>query len=903
MLSTIRQAIAINGKLPCTVLVLDEVQQFIGQDAEIALDVQEVAEALSKEMDGRVMVIGTGQAALNDTANLQRLMGRFGVKIHLKDNDVDRVVRTVVLQKRDDKKPDIKQLIAKNEGEITRQLKATKLSTRSEDDLAYIPDFPILPVRRRFWERVLHSVDSTGTSAQMRTQLRVVHEACRAYADAELGAVVPGDFLYDQIANILVTSGEMQKRFQEIIEQQKTKPDGVLRRRVCALVFLINKLPREHGTDLGIRAEPEHMADLLSEDLVAGSTALRQQLPDLLDALEADGVLMKVDSEYRLQTTEGAAWEAEFRKRRAAALNDEPNIAAQRSLLLNKAITNAVGGGLSIRQGDSKEPRKITIHYGEGKPDQIDGITLWVRDGFSATEASVLADIQKLSTDDATLHLFLPKVQPDALKNAIASAQAADETINFKGTPSSQEGKECRQAMVTKQSTQQQTVADLIAGIISAAQLRLSGGQDQTFISLRVGVEDAAKQVLNRLYPKFGDGDSAKWPQVFKKAKEGSANALDQVGFSGDPNTHPVAAAIITFIGSGKTGLEIRKKFEASPYGWPQDGIDAVLTVLLASNHLSARTNGTALHLAEVDIKKLGTATFRIESPVLTAGQKLAIRKLFQEGGLPKFTPGNEPVDAALFVAHAKTVAAQAGGDAPAPKVLSTPELSALESHSGNDLLMELYSQRDALLANIKQWQARGKEIATRLPAFSLAEKLVAQAIGLAEHAEWSGTLASVRANRSLLDNPDPVSQVLKSAANTLRAKLATAHEAYTQIFAAQNTLIAAQAAWQKISEDKRQHLLASAGAVKRTAPAVALDEQLLSALQACPLATWHAQADALPAQFDKALSAAIIAAEPKAKKVTLTAATIHDQVELEAWLNKSKSAIEAALKDGPVIL
>ena len=138
-------------------------------------------------------------------------------------------------------------------------------------------------------------MDSTGTAAQMRTQLRVVHEACRAYANAELGAVVPGDFLYDQIANDLVSTGEMQKRFQEIIEQQKTKPDGVLRSRICALAFLINKLPREHGTDLGVRAEPEHLADLLSEDLVTGSTQLRQQLPGLLAALEQDGVGPHVD--------------------------------------------------------------------------------------------------------------------------------------------------------------------------------------------------------------------------------------------------------------------------------------------------------------------------------------------------------------------------------------------------------------------------------------------------------------------------------------------------------------------------------------------------------------------------------------------------------------------------------
>lgn len=193
-------------------------QQFIGSDDRIALDVQEVTEALSKDMDGRVIVVGTGQSALSDTPYLQKLMGRYVLKCPLKDNDVEKVVRTVVLQKRDDMKPAIVALIAKHEGEITRQLKATKFATVTEDEAAYVPDFPLLPVRRRFWEKVLRSVDASGTTAQMRTQLSLVHKACQAYGDAEVGAVVPADFIYDQIANDLVSSGEMQRRFQEMIE-------------------------------------------------------------------------------------------------------------------------------------------------------------------------------------------------------------------------------------------------------------------------------------------------------------------------------------------------------------------------------------------------------------------------------------------------------------------------------------------------------------------------------------------------------------------------------------------------------------------------------------------------------------------------------------------------------------
>jgi hypothetical protein len=216
--------------------------------------------------------------------------------------------------------------------------------------------------------------------------------------------------------------------------------------------------------------EPEHLADLLSEDLITGSTQLRQQLPGLLGAMEQDGVLMKVDSEYRLQTTEGAAWEAEFRKRRAAALNDQPLIASRLSQFLDKALTNTLGNP-SVLHGDAKERRKVVLHHGEGKPEATDAITLWARDGFSAPESSVLADIRKLSTDDPTLHLFLPKSHTDEIKSTIASAQAAEETLHFKGNPTSQEGKECRQSMVTKQNAEGLRVEELIGQILGGARL------------------------------------------------------------------------------------------------------------------------------------------------------------------------------------------------------------------------------------------------------------------------------------------------------------------------------------------------------------------------------------------------------------------------------------------------
>ena len=132
-------------------------------------------------------------------------------------------------------------------------------------------------------------------------------------------------------------------------------------------------------------------------------------------------------------------------------------------------------------------------------------------------------------------------------------------------------------------------------------------------------------------------------------------------------------------------------------------------------------------------------------------------------------------------------------------------------------------------------------------PAFAVTEKLVANAVGLAEQSAWSATLTSIRANRSLLDDPDPVSHVLKAVANALRAGLASAHKGHADMFAAQSARIASHAAWTKLDEAKRQALLASAGALQRPTPTTASDEQLLAALQSCSMANWQAQTDALP--------------------------------------------------------
>ena len=58
-----------------------------------------------------------------------------------------------------------------------------------------------------------------------------------------------------------------------------------------------------------------------------------------------------------------------------------------------------------------------------------------------------------------------------------------------------------------------------------------------------------------------------------------------------------------------------------------------------------------------------------------------------------------------------------------------------------------------------------------------------------------------------------------------------------------------------------------------------------------------------MPQRFSRALDEASRLLEPKAHRVVLPSATIHNGTELDQWLAGARTQVEDKLKDGPVIL
>lgn len=326
------------GELPCTLLASDEMQQKIGEDTVRALEVQAIVEDLCSEFGTRLLVVGTGQSAIQATPQLQELQGRFPVRVELSDRDVDHVVREVVLRKDPTKVQQLRAVLENCSGEIDRHLAGTRIAPSSADQAALVLDYPLLPSRRRFWERVLRAID-TGTAAQLRTQLRMVHEATRAVAEREIGTVVGGDFIYEQQKPAMLQSGVLLGDLAAIVEEQKDgTPAGESRSRLCATVFLICRLPTTGAAATGLRANATTLADLLVQDLPGGSAGLRQRVPQLLDELVQNCTLMLVEGEYRLQTRESFEWERDYRQLFGSIRGDITRIASDRATALRQAV-------------------------------------------------------------------------------------------------------------------------------------------------------------------------------------------------------------------------------------------------------------------------------------------------------------------------------------------------------------------------------------------------------------------------------------------------------------------------------------------------------------------------------------------------------------------------------------
>ena len=910
MVNAITEALADDGTFPLTLVVLDEVQQYIGNDAEKAYMVQEVTETLCKHFKGQLLFIGTGQSALSGMPNLMRLMGRFPVSVTLSDVDVENVTRQIILAKKPSAQPEVEQVWRSSLGEISRHLSGTKLEHVTADELVMTADYPILPVRRRFWERVLRTIDTTGTVSQLRSQLRVVHEAVLATAEQPLGHVVDGDFLYDQVANSLLQTAQLPKEVYENIGRFSVGDAGAqLKGRLLKLIFLINKLPADAALDIGLKATDDVLADLLVSNLSAGSSELRKQLPRQLQSLQNDDRLIMAlagpnGTEYRLQTRESSAWYDEFRAQEAE-LKSAPQRVEQQRADLFRARFGEMLKKVRVFQGKDNVERSLSATYEETLPKNHDkALYLWIQDGWQTEERSVIAEARSKSAENPTLFAFLPAQQKTELTNAIVALESARATLRKKGLPATEEGRDAQRSMESRERNAEKELKDLLDTLFAGVRVFQAGGQEVVDGNdLADRLNRAAKSSAIRLYRDFDAADHDKWDKVLDEARKGNLDAMKAVGHTQEADKHPVCQKLMAFIGAGKKGSEIRDWFEGPPFGWPRDAVDGALFALLASGHIRATDAASKpVDAKSLDRNKLTQASFRQESITISPPQLIKIRQLLSAVGLP-CQPKEEFTKLPAFLAKLRDQAGKAGGAAPAPELPKLTAVEAVEVQAGNAQLLEVYTRADELLALSKRWTKTADDIAKRLPMWRQLHDLLKHARTLGPYAGLRGEADAIADHRSLLADPDLVRPLLDRAVDLLRQALNSKLSNYKTAFSQQHDLLAADADWQKLTDNQREELVAKHHLTAPEEVQLGTPEQLQDALDECDLDHWVSKTQALPSRFQAARLAAVQLLKPNVVQVSIPRRTLNDAAELKAWLTEVELLISDKLKHGPVSL
>jgi len=907
MVNAIHDALTQDGKFPLTLIALDEVQQYIGENQARTFLIQEVTETCCKHFEGRLLFVGTGQTALSGTPMLQKLMGRFTVKIELSDNDVETVIRKVILAKKPEHIPAVDKMLTDHLGEISRHLAGTKVAYSPDDRPVLVPDYPLLPVRRRLWEKILRAVDPGGTGSQLRNQLKVVHEATRATSDQALGYVVAGDFIYDQIAASLLQTGMLPREIYELTKELGDgSADDRLKARLCGTIFLLGKLPREAGADLGIRANIDSLADLLVTDLRDGSVELRKRIPDLLDALEEAGKAMRVGDEYRMQTRESSAWNEEYRSQIATILGDPQRVANERADLIRNECGRRLKG-VKVYQGECKEQRSISAHFGPEAPKDADkAINVWVRDGWDDDEKAVLADARTAGTDSPTVFVFVPRRAADEIKKTLGSLRAAEATLQVRGAPNTSEGDEARQAMETRKNEAARRLAGLIDDVFAGARIFQGGGQEVFGEDLPDKVAQAASGSVVRLYPQFDIADHPKWGKVIDRARKGDGAALEAVGHSEEVGKHPVPGAILKFVGAGKKGAEIRKNFDDSPYGWPRDAIDGGIYVLVQSGDLRATdANNKVLDAKTIDRAKLTQLKFRVESVTVSTMQRLKVRKLLQDVGII-CKPGEELTGIATLLEKLRGLANTAGGDAPRPETPSTTHLDELGLKAGNEQIVAVYERRDELADQALTWKKTSDAISDRAPRWNRLERLLSHADGQIEELDDLKTqVNAIRDQRLLLADPDAVPGLCDQLTKLLRDALTVSHETYQNGHDAGMAMLKADENWQQLTPEQKHELLITEKLTAVPSIDTASEIKVLESLDAMSPSTWSDRIAALPARFEKVKLAAAELMEPEAVYVKVPSRTLKTEDEVREWVKTLEQTLleKLAASNGPVVV
>ena len=575
------------------IFCVDEIGQFIGDNAKLMLNLQTIVESLAVECKGQAWVIVTSQSAVKELVDtnikidndFSKILGRFKIKLNLTSQNANEVIQKRLLEKKDEVKNDLSNIYKKVENSLKSILKfegKTRDYKSYKNEESFIKWYPFIPYQLDLFQSVIKSLSihnffqGRHQSTGERSMLDVVQYIAKQVADKGIGTLITFDLFFDGISSIIRADFQTEiNKASDILDEFELK--------VLKVLFLL-KYVKEFEANLN------NIAVLLVDNVNVDFYELQQKVKKALDVLIKDTYIQRVGEVYEYLTNLEKDIQTEIKSFEI----DESDI----NRYLSSWIFDDIIKIKKVRHNsiDYDFGKKLNNQIAKGKEDELN-LNIITKEDNNIIHYS-------MGSDDLIFYIPLEFT----LEKEIEQFIKTEKYIPQKN--SSILSAEERAILTTKEQEnfkRKENILNELKDNLANAKVYFNGEEVEiNSKDIKKKLEDGFEKVILKIYPYLNSLTKNYKEEDIKIILSNSSDLFKEEALS------ILEQEILNKIKRSKTLSlkEIMDTFSKRPYGLYRNAILSVLANLKVKNLIDIKQNSTPLNNNELKLMLLKTKNY-----------------------------------------------------------------------------------------------------------------------------------------------------------------------------------------------------------------------------------------------------------------------------------------------------
>lgn len=596
----VKEYIDSKGKNFHLIFLVDEIGQYIGDNKDLMLNLQTVAEDLGTYCEGKVWIMVTSQESIDSLIKVKgndfsKIQGRFDTRLSLSSISVDEVIKKRILDKKEESVYLLKDLYREKSAILKNLISfdnARKDLLGYSDDKEFADVYPFVPYQFKILQNVFEQVRKHGSSGKHlsegeRSMISAYKESVLKYADDRDGVLIPFHAFYDTIEEFL------NPTISRVIERASENPElkeNPMNLQILKILFMIKYLSDEIPGNL------ENIATLMVNNIDEDKLELKEKIKESLRKLQSNTLIQKNGDSYIFLTDD------------EQDVNREIKYEKVEEETLKKELSSYIFEGIYEGAKNYKNSKGYLFPFNK-KMDEKDYGNQTSNMGINIL--TPLSDNYYKSDEELISKSFMNKEMivklggNDSYIEELSEAMKIDSYIKKKNVSSLPENIQI--IITTKQGEmrlRKSRTKELLESSILQATFYVNGEKvdikgNSAKDKINSGFNVLVSSVFNKLgYIKFNLSSESEIAILLK-------NNVEQLGFDAveQYNNELAEKEVFDFICLQEDNLQqirmkiILNRFKDAPYGWNEIDISGIVAKLFKEQKIKLRLNGEFLEI------------------------------------------------------------------------------------------------------------------------------------------------------------------------------------------------------------------------------------------------------------------------------------------------------------------